>query len=104
MEITFANILHLFIQGAPLIHSAVKQGGRSWQPFIESKNCHKNVLLARIRYFCDKWIVRARHCTLANLTQFNMQYIVYISALLAQKTLFLTQIKHFFAQRSPKSA
>ena len=74
----------------------ITQGGRSWQPFGESKNGH-NFCQARIYYFRNKRIVFACNCKFANLTQYNMQYIPCNSALLAQKTLFL-------AQSLPKSA
>ena len=60
--------------------------------------------LVRICYFRNKCVVFARNSKFANLTQWNMQYIPCNSALLAQKTLFLTQKGTFFAQRSPKSA
>ena len=46
----------------------------------------------------------ARNCKFAHLTQYDIQFIPYISALFAQETLFLTQKALFFAQRSPKSA
>ena len=68
------------------------QGGRSWPPFGEGKNGHKSFRQARICYFRDKCVVFACNCKIANLIQYNMQYVpCYTSALLAQKTLFLTQ-------------
>ena len=42
-------------------------------------------------YFRNKCVVFARNCKFAHLTQCNMQYIPYISALFAQTTFFLTQ-------------
>ena len=42
--------------------------------------------------------------TIANLTQYNMQYVPCNSSLLAQETLFLTKKKNtFFGKRFPKS-
>ena len=55
-----------------------QQGGRSWQPFGEGKNYHKKM--------------------------YEMQYILYISALLAQEKLFMTQKSPFLAETLPKSA
>ena len=46
----------------------ITQGGRSWQPFGETKNGH-NFRQARIYYFRDKSVVFARNCKFANLTQ-----------------------------------
>ena len=40
---------------------------------------------------------------IANLNQYNMQYIPCNSAPLAKETLFDPQKKHFFVQRFPKS-
>ena len=72
------------------------QGGRSWQPFVESKNGHANFCEVRIYYFRDKCVVFARNSKFENLTQYNMQYIPCNSALLAQEPLFLTQKGTFF--------
>ena len=41
---------------------AERQGGRSWQPFVEGKIAHKNFRQARICYFCDKCVVFAHNC------------------------------------------
>ena len=67
------------------------QGGRTWQPFVRSKNGNENFRQARIYNFCDKCVVFARNCKFASLTQYNMQYIPCNSAFLAQETQFLTQ-------------
>ena len=80
------------------------QGGRTWQPFVGSKNGNENFRQARIYNFRVKCVVFARNRKFAKLTQWNMQYIPCNSALLAQEILFLTQKGTFFAQRSPKSA
>ena len=80
------------------------QGGRSWQPFVGGKNGHKNFGQARIYHFCDKCIVFAHNSKFANLIQYNMQYILCDSALLAKEALFLTKKRHLFVQRLPKSA
>ena len=40
------------------------QGGRSWQPFSEGKNGHKNIRQTQIFYFGDKRVVFARNCKL----------------------------------------
>ena len=69
----------------------IAQGSRSWQPFGEGKNGHRNFRQVRIYYFRDKCVVFARNSKFENLTQYNMQYIPCNSALLSQKTLFLTQ-------------
>jgi len=71
------------------IHSY--QGGRTWQPFVGSKNGNENFCQARIYNFRVKCVVFARNRKFAKLTQWNMQYIPCNSALLAQETLFLTQ-------------
>ena len=47
-------------------------------------------------------IAIARNCKFANLIQYNMQYMPCNSALLAEKTLFLTQIGTFFPQKISK--
>ena len=49
------------------------------------------IFVNRIYYFRDKCFVFARNRKFANLTQYNMQYILCNSALLAQETLFFTQ-------------
>ena len=83
---------------------SLRQGGRTWQPFVGRKNGHENSRQTRIYNFRDKCVVFARNRKFANLTHQNMQYIPCNSALLAQETLFLTQNGTFFAKRSPKSA
>ena len=45
------------------------QGGRTWQPFVGSKNGNENFRQASIYNFCDKCVVIARNCKFANLTQ-----------------------------------
>ena len=80
------------------------QGGRTWQPFVGSKNSNENFRQARIYNFRVKFVVFASNRKFSKLTQWNMQYIPCNSALLAQETLFLTQKGTFFAQRYPKSA
>ena len=77
-------------------------GGRSWQHFGEGRKDHKNFHQARVYYFRDKCVVFARNCKFAHLTQYDMQFIPYKSALFAQETLFLTQKGTFFAQRFKK--
>ena len=85
--------------------NTANQGGRTWQPFVRSKNGNENFRQARIYNFRVKCVIFARNRKFAKLTQRNMQYIPSCnSALLAQETLFLTQKATFFAQRSPKSA
>ena len=80
------------------------QGGRTWQPFVGSKNGNENFRQSRIYNLCVKCVVFARNRKFAKLTKWNMQYIPCNIALLAQGTLFLTQKGTYFAQRSPKSA
>ena len=53
----------LFVSGV------VKQGGRTWQPFVGGKNGHENFRQARIYNFCDKCVVFAHNRKFANLTQ-----------------------------------
>merc|ERR1712012_1197502 len=60
-------------------------GGRSWQPFSDSNNCHTNFRLSRVRYFSDKCIIFAHNCKLTNLIQCIMQNISCNSALHEQK-------------------
>ena len=62
------------------------QGGRTWQPFVGSKNGNENFRPARIYNFRVKWIIFARNRKFAKLTQWNMQYIPCTSA---QETLFI---------------
>ena len=45
------------------------QGGRTWQPFVGSKNGKENFCQARIYNFRDKCVVFARNRKFANLTQ-----------------------------------
>ena len=66
--------------------------------FGEGKNGHKIFRQTRIYYFRDKCVVLPRNCKIANLTQYNMQYIPYNSALLARKTLYLTLKSTFFSK------
>ena len=76
------------------------QGGRAWQPFVRGKNGHENFRQARIYNFRDKCVVFARNRKKS--TQWNMQYILCNSALLAQETLFLTQKGTFCPKISKK--
>ena len=45
------------------------QGGRSWQPFVGSKNGNENFRQARIYNFRVKCVVFARNRKFAKLTQ-----------------------------------
>ena len=45
------------------------QGGRTWQPFVGSKNGNENFRQARIYKFRVKCVVFARNCKFAKLTQ-----------------------------------
>ena len=58
-----------------LIHYIIYQGGRTWQPFVGSKNGNENFRQARIYNFRVKCVVFARNRKFAKLTQWNMQYI-----------------------------
>ena len=80
------------------------QGGRSWQPYGESKNGHKIFRLARIRYLRDKCIAFASNCKVANLIQYNMQYMPCNSDLLAQETRFLTPKSCFFSSKKVRKS
>ena len=76
---------------APQNMYSIHQGGRTWQPFVGSKNGNENFRQARIDNFRVKCVVFARNRKLAKLTKWNMQYMPCKSALLAQEILFLTQ-------------
>ena len=45
------------------------QDGRTWQPFVGSKNGNENFRQARIYNFRVKCVVLARNCKFAKLTQ-----------------------------------
>ena len=49
--------------------SCQEQGGRTWQPFVRSKNGNENFRQARIYNFCVKCVVFAHNCKFAKLTQ-----------------------------------
>ena len=49
-----------------------KQAGRSWKPFGEGKNGHKNFRQARLGYFRDEWVVFAHNCKFENSTPYNI--------------------------------
>ena len=58
-----------------ILNICLAQGGRSWQPFGEGKEGHKNFRQARIYFFfCGKCVVFARDCKFENLTEYNMPY------------------------------
>ena len=78
------------------------QGGRSWKPFGEGKNAHKNFSQPHICYFRNKCVIFARNCKFANLIQYNMQYILCNNALLAQETLLLSKESTFMPKGSNK--
>ena len=48
---------------------SLRQGGRTWQPFVGSKNGHENFRQELIYNFRDKCVVFARNRKFANLTQ-----------------------------------
>ena len=66
----------------------IAQGSRSWEPFGEGKNGHRNFRQVRIYYFRDKCVVLAHNCKFANQNQYNVKYISCSSALLARKHCF----------------
>ena len=45
------------------------QGGKTWQPFVGSKNGNENFRQTRIYNFCVKCVVFARNRKFAKLTQ-----------------------------------
>ena len=61
-----AKILKIKID---VTHNALAQGGRTWQPFVGSKNGNENYRQARIYNFCVKCVVFARNRKFAKLTQ-----------------------------------
>ena len=79
------------VQKSGSIYVYVRQGGRTWQPFVGSKNGDANFRQTRIYNFRVKCVVFARNRKFAKLNQWNMQYIPCNSALLAQETQFFTQ-------------
>ena len=48
---------------------SLRQGGRTWQPFVGSKNGHENFRQVGIYNFCDKCAYFARIRKYANLNQ-----------------------------------
>ena len=82
------------------LRSNAEQGGRSWQPFGEHKNGQGNFCQAWICYFHDKCVVFACNCKFGNLIQYNMQYIPWNTAHLAQETLFLTKKSTSFCPKT----
>ena len=94
---TVPIFLQYFLDFIVYVLRTTQQGGRSWQPLVESKNVHENFRQALMYYFCDKCVVFACNPKFTNLTEYNMQYIQCNSAFLAQERLF-------FAPRFPKSA
>ena len=70
-----ASYKHAFRIHKQSIHEDIKfdceqcQGGRTWQPFVGSKNGSENFRLARIYNFRAKCVVFARNRKFAKLTQ-----------------------------------
>ena len=59
-----------FLGTAKLIVGTLRrQGGRTWQPFVGSKNGNENFRQARIYNFRVKCVVFARNRKFANLTK-----------------------------------
>ena len=54
------------------------QGGRTWQPFVGSKNGDENFRQARIHNFRDKCVVFVRNCKFANFTKICYIYHVIV--------------------------
>ena len=52
-----------------IIANILEQGGRTWQPFVGSKNGNENFRQARIYNFRVKCVVFARNRKFAKLTQ-----------------------------------
>ena len=63
--------------------------------FLRMQKWPQTFRQAHICYFRDKFLVFARNCKLANLTQYNLQYPPCNAAFLVQETLFLTQTNTF---------
>ena len=82
-----------------LIEFNSRQVGKSWQPFGEVETFVKRVIAIFVTNASFLRVIANLHIS----TQYNMQYIPYISALFAQETLFLTQKGTFFAQRFKKN-
>ena len=53
----------------PTYHMKANQGGRTWQPFVGSKNGNENFRQTHIYNFCDKCVVFTSNRKFAKLTQ-----------------------------------
>ena len=67
------------------------QGGKTWQPFVGSKNGNENFRQAPIYNFRVKCVVFAHNCKFANIIQYNIQCISCYNTLLALETPLLSQ-------------
>ena len=92
----FESMTHVpvpFIIEMIMIMNIMQQGGRTWQPFVGSKNGDEDFRQARIYNFRVECVVFARNRKFAKFTQWNMHYIPCNSALLA---LVFDPKRHFF--------
>ena len=64
----YKQVLRLDWTGSDTANAA-QQGGRTWQSFVRVKNGHENFRQIHIYNFRDKWVVFARNCKFATLTQ-----------------------------------
>ena len=62
-------MFHYLLVCDTFINTYIAQGGRTWQPFVGSKNGNENFRQTRIYNFCDKCVGFARNCKFENLTQ-----------------------------------
>ena len=88
----------LFIQNYGGHGRVAKVGSHS----ARAKMATKIFRHARICYSRNKCVVFARKCKFANLIQYNMQYIPWNTAHLAQETLFLTKKSTSFCPKTPQ--
>ena len=62
-------LINLMILDDSAMHYRLRQGGRSWQLFVEGKIGRDNFRQVRVYYFHNKCVVFARNRKFANLTQ-----------------------------------
>ena len=85
---------------ALVVKMLLYQGGRSWEPFSESKKGHI-IFVRRIFaiFATNKRVIFARNCKIANVIQHDMRYVPRNSAFVARETLILTKKKHCILPR-----
>ena len=89
---------------ALVVKMLLYQGGRSWEPFSESKKGHI-IFVRRIFaiFASNKRVIFARNCKIANVIQHDMQYVPRNSAFVARETMFLTKKSTVFCPGTKSS-